>query len=108
LSVTTTARPAAAQSVGVGLAELGAPAAHCLVGDDDAWLEQQHSTSRKLSGDRKYSHTQGETTSTGYRCPLYDGDALPTHNPLHHDQPEDHPTRSANVTVPSVVFSTFC
>jgi hypothetical protein len=33
--------PTAAQSVGVGLAELGAPAAHCLVGDDDAALEHQ-------------------------------------------------------------------
>ncbi|GAA1329694.1 hypothetical protein GCM10009647_068490 [Streptomyces sanglieri] len=42
---------------------------------------------------RKYSHTQWEITSTGYRCPLYDGGVLPTDNPLHHDQPEDHPTR---------------
>ncbi|MFE2610939.1 hypothetical protein ACFXDI_48355 [Streptomyces mirabilis] len=40
------------------------------------------STSRKLSGNRKYSHTQWEITSTGYRCPLYDGDAVPTDDPL--------------------------
>jgi hypothetical protein len=33
--------PTTAQSVRVGLAELGAPAAHCLVGDDHASLEQQ-------------------------------------------------------------------
>ncbi|MFD5505512.1 hypothetical protein ACFWJS_38525, partial [Streptomyces sp. NPDC127061] len=32
--------------------------------------------------------------------PLYYGGLLPTNNPLHHDQPEDHFTRSANVTVP--------
>ncbi|MGW1507526.1 IS4 family transposase, partial [Streptomyces mirabilis] len=31
---------------------------------------------------------------------LYDGDALPTDAPSPHDQPEDHPTRSANVTAP--------
>jgi hypothetical protein len=35
------------------------------------------STSRNDSGKRKYSHTQWEMTSTGYRCPLYDSDALP-------------------------------
>lgn len=56
------------------------------------------STSRKLSGKRKYSHTQCAITSTGYRCPLYDGGALPTDDPSQHDQPEDHPTWSANVT----------
>jgi hypothetical protein len=58
------------------------------------------STSRKLSGKRKYSHTQWEITSTGYRCPLYDGDVLPTDDPSQRDQPEDHPTRSVNVTAP--------
>jgi hypothetical protein len=42
--------------------------------------------------------------STGYRCPLYDGDALPTDDPSQRDQPEDHPTRSANVTVPDGVM----
>ncbi|CAM5388544.1 hypothetical protein SHIRM173S_06336 [Streptomyces hirsutus] len=36
------------------------------------------STSRKPSGKRKYSHTQGEITSAGYRCPFYDGGALST------------------------------
>ncbi|MDQ0937614.1 hypothetical protein QFZ49_007589 [Streptomyces turgidiscabies] len=30
-------------------------------------------------------------TSTGYRCPLYDSDALPTDDPSQADQPEDHP-----------------
>ncbi|GAA1339807.1 hypothetical protein GCM10009647_083140 [Streptomyces sanglieri] len=55
---------------------------------------------RNDNGRWKYSHTQWEITSTGYRCPLYDGGVLPTGNPLHRDQPEDHPTRSANVTVP--------
>ena len=39
-------------------------------------------------------------TSTGYRWPLYDGDASPANSPLQHDQPGDHPTRSANVTAP--------
>ncbi|MFE7267832.1 integrase core domain-containing protein [Streptomyces sp. NPDC057592] len=38
--------------------------------------------------------------STGYRCPLCNGGVLPTDNPLHRDQPEDHFTRSAIVTVP--------
>jgi hypothetical protein len=36
------------------------------------------STSRKDRGKRKYSHTQWEMTSTGYRCPLYDGDTPQT------------------------------
>ncbi|PBC92531.1 hypothetical protein BX281_0200 [Streptomyces sp. Ag82_O1-15] len=40
------------------------------------------STSRKLSGKRKYSRIQCEITWTGYRCPLYDGDALPTDDAL--------------------------
>jgi hypothetical protein len=40
------------------------------------------STSRKLSGNRKYSHTQCEMISTGYRCPLYDGDADDTGDPI--------------------------
>ncbi|MFJ7258434.1 ricin-type beta-trefoil lectin domain protein, partial [Streptomyces sp. NPDC098085] len=35
---------------------------------------------------------------------LYGGGVLPTDNPLHHDQPEDHPTRPANVTVPSYML----
>ena len=30
---------------------------------------------------RKYSHTQWEMISTGYRCPLYDGGALSTDGP---------------------------
>ncbi|MGY3676731.1 hypothetical protein ACVWXU_000354 [Streptomyces sp. TE33382] len=46
------------------------------------------STSRNDNGKRKYSHTQWEIASTGYRCPLYDGGVLPTDNPLHHDQPK--------------------
>src|SRR5215217_3813498 len=58
------------------------------------------STSRNDSGKRKYSHTHWEMTSTGYRCPLYDGDTAPTDSPLRHDQPEDHLTRSTNVTAP--------
>ncbi|WP_443075505.1 transposase [Streptomyces sp. NBC_01483] len=33
---------------------------------------------------------------------LYDGDSLSTNDPSQHDQPEDHPTRSANVTAPFV------
>lgn len=40
------------------------------------------STSRKLRENRKYSHTQWEITSTGYRCPLYDGDTDDTSDPL--------------------------
>jgi hypothetical protein len=39
------------------------------------------STSRNDSGKRWYSHTQWEMTSTGYWCPLYDSDALPTNDP---------------------------
>ncbi|MFG2408109.1 hypothetical protein ACGFR8_27970, partial [Streptomyces brevispora] len=39
--------------------------------------------------------------STGYRCPLYDGDMPSTDDPLHRDQPEDPPTLPANVTAPS-------
>jgi hypothetical protein len=35
---------------------------------------------------------------------LYDGDTAPTDSPLQHDQPEDHPTRSANVTAPAGLF----
>jgi hypothetical protein len=58
------------------------------------------STPRNDSGKRKYSQTQWEMTSTGYRCPLCDGDTAPTDSPLQHDQPEDHPTLSTNVTAP--------
>lgn len=47
--------------------------------------------SRYDSGNRKYSHTQWEMTSTGYRCPLYDGTVSKGH-PSHDDQPEDHLT----------------
>ncbi|MEW2051609.1 hypothetical protein AB0916_39890, partial [Streptomyces sp. NPDC005476] len=32
--------------------------------------------------------------------PLHDSDPAPTNSPLRHDQPEDHPTRSTNVTAP--------
>jgi hypothetical protein len=32
---------------------------------------------------------------------MYDGDALTTDDPSQHDQPQDHPTQSDNVTVPS-------
>ncbi len=47
---------------------------------------------RNDNGKWKYSHTQWEITSTGYRCPLYDGGVLPTGNPLHRDQPKiTHP-----------------
>jgi hypothetical protein len=31
---------------------------------------------------------------------LHDGDVTSTDDPLHHDHPENHPTRSANVTAP--------
>ncbi|MDX3132644.1 hypothetical protein PV367_23305 [Streptomyces europaeiscabiei] len=31
---------------------------------------------------------------------MYDSDTAPTDSPLQHDQPEDHPTRSTNVTAP--------
>jgi pimeloyl-ACP methyl ester carboxylesterase len=62
------------------------------------------STSRKLSGNRKYSHTQWEITWTGYRCPLHDSDPAPTNSPLRHDQPEDHPTQSTNVTAPAALL----
>ncbi len=58
------------------------------------------STSRNDSGERKYSHTQWEMISAGYRCPLYDGDMSSTDGPLHRDQPEDPPILSANVTAP--------
>ncbi|WP_457469315.1 hypothetical protein [Streptomyces sp. TE4109] len=40
------------------------------------------STSRKDSGKRKYSHTACAITSTGYRWPLYDGDADDTNESL--------------------------
>jgi hypothetical protein len=82
----------AAQRACVPLPELGAPAAHRLVGDGAPRSSMSSSTSRKDRGKRKYSHTQWEMTSTGYRCPLYDGDTAPTDSPLQHDQPEDHPT----------------
>lgn len=58
------------------------------------------STSRNDSGKRKYSHTQWEMISTGYRCPFYDGGVLSTDDTSQHDQSEDHLIRSANVTVP--------
>ncbi|MFH9970231.1 hypothetical protein ACH4PR_55275, partial [Streptomyces mirabilis] len=37
--------------------------------------------------------------------PLYDGDALPTDDPSQRDQPEDHRTRSVNVTAPLAELS---
>ncbi|CAL9332484.1 hypothetical protein SUDANB126_00108 [Streptomyces sp. enrichment culture] len=40
------------------------------------------------------------SSSTGYRCPLYDGDALPADDPSPADRPGDHPHRSAGVTTP--------
>jgi hypothetical protein len=59
------------------------------------------STSRKLSGKRKYNHTQCAITSTGYRCPLYDGDADDTSEPLPDTiNSKIIPGRSANVTTP--------
>ncbi len=58
------------------------------------------STSRNDNGKRKHSHAQRAMISTGYRCPWYDGGALPTGVPSRHDQPEDHPTCSVDVTVP--------
>jgi hypothetical protein len=33
--------------------------------------------------------------------------ALPTDDPSQHDQHEDHPTRSANVTAPLALFDAF-
>jgi hypothetical protein len=42
--------------------------------------------------------TRLASPSTGYRCPLYDGGTQ-------HDQPEDDPTRSTNVTAPSYGYS---
>ncbi|WP_455711430.1 hypothetical protein [Streptomyces hirsutus] len=60
------------------------------------------STSRKLSGKRKYSHTQWAITSTGYRWPLYDGDADDTSEPLPGTtNSKIIPGRSANATVPA-------
>ncbi|EFE71985.1 predicted protein [Streptomyces viridosporus ATCC 14672] len=35
---------------------------------------------------------------------MYDGDASPANSPLQHDQPGDHPTRSANVTAPIIEY----
>ncbi|MFF0009720.1 hypothetical protein ACFYQT_40725 [Streptomyces tibetensis] len=32
---------------------------------------------------------------------MHDSDPAPTNSPLRHDQPEDHPTRSTNVTAPA-------
>ncbi|EFE71702.1 predicted protein [Streptomyces viridosporus ATCC 14672] len=55
------------------------------------------SPSRRDSGKRKYSPTQGEITSTGYRCPRYD-DVLARTIPLHSDHEEDRVPPSANVT----------
>ncbi|CAM5744576.1 hypothetical protein SHIRM173S_05064 [Streptomyces hirsutus] len=74
-------RLVAAQPVGVGLSELGVPAADGLVGDDHAELQHQLLDLAEAERKRKYRHTQGEITSAGYRCPLYDGDVLPTDDP---------------------------
>jgi hypothetical protein len=61
--------------------------------DEPAGISSMSSSiSRNDSGKRWYSHTQWEMTSTGYRCPLYDSDALPTDDPSQVHQPEDHPT----------------
>jgi hypothetical protein len=57
----------AAQRACVPLPELGAPAAHRLIGDGAPRSNMSSSTSRNDSGKRKYSHTQWEMTSTGYR-----------------------------------------
>ncbi|CAL9336406.1 5-methyltetrahydropteroyltriglutamate--homocysteine methyltransferase [Streptomyces sp. enrichment culture] len=60
-------------------------------------------TSRRLSGNRWYSHTRWEIASAGCRCSLYDGDVLSADAPFQHDQPEEHPTRSTDVTAPAVL-----
>ncbi|GAB2722713.1 hypothetical protein GCM10010442_49950 [Kitasatospora kifunensis] len=65
------------------------------------------STSRQERGKRKYSHTQWEMTSTGYRSPLYDGGADGTNGPPRTRSTKDHPTPSANVTVPSMEFDSY-
>lgn len=77
----------------VGLAKPGVPAAHrssCETITPRCSISS--SASRNESGKRKYSHTQWEMTSTGYRCLLYAGDTTPTTGPPSHDRPEDHPT----------------
>jgi hypothetical protein len=50
----------------------------------DRWGSHQTPTGKTIWAEQtvgKYSHTQWEITSTGYRCPLYDGDVLPTDDP---------------------------
>ncbi|MER6114236.1 hypothetical protein ABT155_40875, partial [Streptomyces hirsutus] len=43
-------------------------------------------------------HAVGDHLDRVPRCPLYDGDVPSTDDPSQHDQPEEHPTRSTNVT----------
>ena len=45
---------------------------------DDPALEHELLDLTERQREAEYSHTQWEITSTGYRWPLYDGDALPT------------------------------
>jgi hypothetical protein len=73
--------PAAAQSVRVGLAERGAPAADGLVGHDDAAQEQEF---LDLAEAERESVVQPH--AVGYDLdrvpvPLYDGDAISTDDP---------------------------
>lgn len=86
------AGPTAAQRVGVVLPELGAPPPDGFRKTATPRSSISSSTSRKLSGNRKYSHTQCEMASTGYRYPLYDGGVPTTDDSPQPDQPEDHPT----------------
>jgi hypothetical protein len=78
---------------------LQTPAADRLTGDEPR-PGISSSTSRKLSGKPKCSHTQHAMISTGYRCSLHDGDAHDTSELLHRDQPEDHPTPVSQREVP--------
>jgi hypothetical protein len=48
------------------------------VGDGHATIEHEFFDFAERQREAEYSHTQWEIASTGYRCPLYDGDVLST------------------------------
>ncbi|MFF8848377.1 hypothetical protein ACF08N_38110 [Streptomyces sp. NPDC015127] len=70
------------------------------MGDDDAALEHQLLDFTKAEREAEVQPHAVRDHLDRIAVPLYDGDTTSTNNPLHHDQPEDHPTQSANVTAP--------
>jgi hypothetical protein len=85
----------------VGLPELHTPAADRLMRDDDPALEHEL---LDLAETEREAEVQPHTVGDGLDrvpVPLVRRRHDPHEQPLPHDQPEDHPTQSTNVTAPA-------